>query len=427
MSSLAEPVQVVGAGPAGLSAAITLARGGRRVVVHEALPSVGHRFGGDLQGLENWSTKTDVLDVLREFGITTSFEKLPSKQVTAFDAWGGEHRIRGHRPLFYLVERGPGEGSLDAALLTQAYALGVEVKFGSRRSSIEGPGILASGPKAADAIAVGYHFDTDMPDGVWMILDDELAPQGYSYLLVMRGRGTVKSCMFSGFKQERMYVERTIDRFRRLVDLDMRNPRPHGGVGNFRLPATAVSGGRPIVGEQAGFQDAFAGFGMRYAILSGVLSARALLAGVHYDALWRATVQPSIAASIVNRAVYGTLGNCGYRWLLRSQAWSRDSGGFMRWLYAPGAFRKLLGPWADRRIQSRRLDASCDHVGCRCVWCRCGGEASNAVPLEIERVAAAPRNSDALPNGAASCAVPGSGISATAGEIVPDPRQADVL
>ena len=42
-----------------------------------------------------------------------------------------------------------------------------------------------------------------MADGVWVILDDELAPQGYAYLLVMNRRGTVKSCMFSGFKRKR--------------------------------------------------------------------------------------------------------------------------------------------------------------------------------------------------------------------------------
>jgi flavin-dependent dehydrogenase len=377
------PVEVVGAGPAGLVAAIVLARGGRRAVVHEAQPDVGHRFGGDLQGLENWTTSTDVLDGLSELGITTDFAQLASNQVTAFDAWGGTHRIHAHQPLFYLVVRGPGEGSLDSALLKQAREMGVDVRFNSRRSSVEGPGVLATGPKAADAIAVGYHFETDMPNGIGMILDDDVAPQGYSYLLLMHGRGTVKSCMFSGFKQERMYVERTVNRFQRLVGLDMRNPRAHGGIGNFRVPATATSGGRPIAGEQAGFQDAFAGFGMRYAIVSGVMAARALLDGEPYDPAWRSTIQPTIESSFVNRALYSSFGNRGYRWLLRGQSWTGDTRAFMRWLYGPGPLQKLLGPWADRRIRSRRHDASCDHVGCTCVCCRCGGDAGNAVPAAL--------------------------------------------
>lgn len=376
-----EPIEVIGAGPAGLAAAITLARAGRQVVVHEARPAVGHRFGGDLQGLENWTTTTDVLDELRELGIRTEFAHLASTQVTAFDAWGGKHLIRGRQPLFYLVERGPGEDSLDSALLKQARELGIDVRFNSRKTDIEGPAVLATGPKAADAIAVGYHFETDMPDGIWMILDDEVAPEGYSYLLVMHGKGTVKSCMFSGFKQERIYVERTVDRFKRLVGLDMRNPKAHGGIGNFRLPTTAVSGGRPIAGEQAGFQDAFAGFGMRYAILSGVMSAKALLSGDPYDPAWRGAMQPMIETSMVNRAIYGSLGNRGYRWLLRSQSWTGDTRAFMRRLYGPGRLRKLLRPWADRQFRSRRHDASCNHVECTCVWCRCGGDAGDAVSL----------------------------------------------
>lgn len=373
MSETDEVVQVVGAGPAGLAAAITLARGGRRVVVHEAQQEVGHRFGADLQGLENWSTKGDVLDALRAAGIATEFETLACTHGTAFDAWDGKHKIRSTQPLCYVVQRGPGKGSLDSALLAQALALGVEVRFGSRMTSLEGSGILAVGPKAADAIAVGYHFETDMPDGFWLILDEKLAPQGYSYLLVMRGRGTLKSCMFSGFKQERVYVERTVERFRRLVGLEMRNQRFHGGVGNFRVPATAVSGAHPVAGEQAGFQDAFAGFGMRYAILSGVLSARALLSAGHYDAAWRRELKPALESSVVNRAVYSVLGNRGYRWLLRRQAWSGDARGFLRWLYGAASVRRLLLPWAQRRYRSQREDASCNHVDCSCVWCRCGG------------------------------------------------------
>lgn len=210
-------VEVVGAGPAGLAAAITLARSGRRVLVHEAQPDVGHRFCADLQGLENWSTTRDVMEVLGDAGITTAFATVPFTRGIGLDAWDGQHMIRSTAPLFYLVERGPRSGSLDTALLDQALALGVELRFGSRKERLDGSGVLAVGPKAADAIAVGYHFETDAPDGYWLLLDENVAPLGYAYLLVMRGRGTVKTCMFAGFKEERMYVQRTVERFRRRV------------------------------------------------------------------------------------------------------------------------------------------------------------------------------------------------------------------
>ena len=370
---VSETIDVVGAGPAGLAASITLARAGHRVIVHEAQKEVGHRFRGDLQGIENWTTHEDVLAELEAMGITTAFEKLPCRRGTAFDDLDRAYPVNSRLPLFYMIERGAGPGTLDTALLVQARESGVEVRFDDRCESLPGLGILAAGPRAADAIGVGFHFETDMPDGFWLICDDNLAPQGYSYLLVMHGKGTVKSCMFSGFKQERRYVERTVEAFRRLVGLEMRNPSPHGGVGNFRVPVTARSGTHPLAGEQAGFQDALWGFGIRLAIRSGVLGARSLLEETDYDALWRRELKPWVQTSIVHRALYCLAGNAGYRWLLRWQA-AGDARAFFRRIYQPSWFRRLLQPWAHARYRSQRQDVSCNHVDCECVWCRCGGE-----------------------------------------------------
>ena len=368
-----ETIQIVGAGPAGLAAAITLARAGRRVVVHEAAAEVGARFQGDHQGLENWTTEKDVLDDFREHGLTCDFARMPFRQGLAFDALENRYEMRSEVPIFYTVERGPGPCTLDSALLVQAREMGVEVRLNSRVRQLEGPGILAAGPRAADAIAVGFHFETSMPDGCWVICDDELAPQGYAYLLIMNGRGTVKSCMFSGFKREAEYVARTVERFEDLVGLEMRNPQPHGGAGNFRIPASAYSGQHPVVGEQAGFQDTLWGFGIRFAISSGVLAARSLLDGSNYDARWQKALNPVLRAAVVNRAVYGALGNAGYRRFLRKASESNDVCGFLRRYYGPSWLKSLLYPWARLRVQSRRRDVTCNHVDCSCVWCRCGG------------------------------------------------------
>ena len=368
-----ELIQIGGAGPAGLAAAITLAKAGRRVLVHETQAEVGNRFDGDFQGLENWTSRQDVLDQLRELGISTEFAMLPCDRGYAFDAWGARYDLTSSKMLFYVVERGAGAGSLDTALLEQARGLGVEVRFNSRLDHLVGPGILAVGPKAADAIAVGYHFETNMQDGFWGIFDDEIAPQGYAYLLVMNGRGTVKSCMFSGFKQERLYAERTVAAFQRLVGLEMINPRPHGGAGNFRIPARAVTGVHPVVGEQAGFQDFLLGFGMRYAIVSGVLAARSLLEGKDYELLWRQELEPLMESSMINRVIFNMLGNRGYRWILRRNQMRRwDALRILHSVYQSGGVKRLLLPWARRRYQTRRMDESCNHINCTCVWCRHG-------------------------------------------------------
>ncbi len=246
----------------------------------------------------------------------------------------------------------------------------MDVHFNSRLRQMEGEGILAAGPKAADAIAVGYHFETDMEEGYWVICDDELAPRGYAYLLVMNGRGTVKSCMFSGFKRERHYVQRTVEAFQRLAGLEMRNPGMHGGCGNFRIPRSACAGPHPMVGEQAGFQDTLWGFGMRLAISSGVLAARSLLNGENYDRLWQRELKPQIETSVVNRAFYTLSGSLGYSWFLKHFLNGSDVRETLRRQYQPSRGKRLLYPWARRRYRSQRSDVSCDHVDCNCIWCR---------------------------------------------------------
>lgn len=365
-----EPIEIAGAGPAGLAAAITLAQAGRKVLVHETQKEVGHRFGGDFQGLENWTTEEDALTVLKTLGITTGFTAMPCHNGTVFDPTGKPYEIKSDDSLFYLIERGPGPGTLDTALLKQAQTLGIEVRFNSRLRHVAGEAILAAGPRAADAIAVGYHFETDMADGYWAICDNELAPQGYAYLLVMNGRGTVKSCMFSGFKQEKLYLQRTMEAFERLVGLEMRNPQSHGGSGNFRIPSSAYSGPHPLVGEQAGFQDTLWGFGMRLAISSGVLAAQSLLTGENYDRLWQRQLKPQMETSVVNRVLYGLAGNHGYGWFLGQLVSRPNLRESLRRQYQASWPKRLLSPWAKRRYESQRKDLTCDHIDCHCIWCR---------------------------------------------------------
>ncbi len=353
MKTDGETIHVAGAGPAGLAAAITLARAGRRVVVHEARPTVGARFRRDFQGIENWSGREDALESLRALGIDTRFDYLPGTRGWAYDAWGVRYPIRTRRPLFYLIERGPGPGTLDSALLAQARALGIEVRFNARMAPAAPVGIDATGPRLAQAVAVGYHFETELPDGFHVVCDDGLAPKGYAYLLVWNGRGTLKTCLFEDFGRANLYVARTVEAFERLVGLRMRNPRRHGGIGQFGLPPVNRAGGRLLAGERAGFQDFLWGFGIRYAILSGVLAARSLLDGIDYVKESHAAFMGPMRAALVNRQLYAVLGNRGYRWALRRVASSRNLCESLRRRYRPSALTWLMWPWA-------RWRAGCD-------------------------------------------------------------------
>lgn len=365
-------VTIVGAGPAGLACAIVLARAGRRVTVREWHRTVGARFHGDFQGLENWSEEDDILDELARHGIGVNFDCHPVSEAVAFDTWGASHRVRSDKPLCYLIHRGREDGSLDRGLLCQALEAGAEVRFEDRVEHISGLAVLSAGPRVADVIAVGYVFETDLPDGNWVCFDNSLAPLGYSYLLVHDGRGTVASCMFTDFKREAEYVARTVAVFRDRVGLEMRNPSRFGGFGNFRLPRTAMQGGHLVIGEQAGFQDALLGFGLRYAIRSGILAARSLTEGADYTRLWRKELLPQLRVSVANRFLFNTVGERGWRWMLAHRLRGVDTRGRLRRLYQPSFMTRLLFPLASWRYRAPLRDPSCDHQNCSCVWCRHG-------------------------------------------------------
>ncbi len=77
-------VEIVGAGPSGLAAAIVLRHAGFPVTVYEERKDVGHRFHGDFQGIENWSLQENVLDQLARMGIKTNFQCVPFYRCTIY-------------------------------------------------------------------------------------------------------------------------------------------------------------------------------------------------------------------------------------------------------------------------------------------------------------------------------------------------------
>ena len=157
----------------------------------------------------------------------------------------------------------------------------------------------------------------------------------------------------------------------------MRDPRPFGGYANFRLPRTAVQGGHLVIGEQAGFQDALAGFGMRYALHSGILAARSLLEGQDYTRLWRRELLPFLRTAVSNRFIFNMLGERGWRWALRGLSRSAPTTKLWR-LYRPSVLTRLVYPIARLRYRAWLRDTSCDHVDCGCVWCTHGSHEADA-------------------------------------------------
>jgi flavin-dependent dehydrogenase len=367
MTGDAGTLTVVGAGPAGLAAAIVARRTGRRVVVYERGRDVGGRFHGDFQGLENWSAEGDVLEEMRAIGIEPTFDAVPFREQVCFGPDGREHVFRSAQPFYYLVRRGSGPGTLDRSLKEQALAAGAEIRFGERVRHPPPRSVAAWGPRRADALAVGYLFETDHPDGSVAVLDDRLAPKGYGYLLVQGGRATLAACLFDDFHDEAVYLERTVEFLRRRIGFSMRGARRFGGIANVHLSRPVRAGHILWAGEAMGAQDALWGFGIRYALRSGELAASFPEEDFRgFRRRWEAAIGRPLRASFVNRFFYGRARRAGYRWLLWRLSRAENVRHYLRQLYAPTWWKRALFPLVYPSF-SRGVAAA--KAECGCTWC----------------------------------------------------------
>lgn len=348
----ARPIKILGAGPSGLAASIILAKAGREVHLHERYDTVGKRFQGDLQGIENWSTKQDVLSHFASYGININLPVVPFDELTITD--GKRSFIRRSKgPLFYLTKRGPLADSLDTALYQQAVQVGVQLHFKSTLPH-EQADIISTGPirKAVVASDKGIVFSTHLPNIAIGIFHDEFAYMGYSYLLIANGYGCICSVVFKEFHRLNTCFEKTLSIARSYVDIDLSQVKPVGGIGSFCLSGNAVPQPHLYTGEAAGFQDMLWGFGIRTAITSGYLAAKAIQNKHSDSAIIKKQFQNQLKASLVNRYLWETI-----KWkkrpllpyCLRFASCLRV---FFYHLYRYSLFHRCLYPFAARYIRT---------------------------------------------------------------------------
>lgn len=300
-------IKILGAGISGLTASINLAKAGHDVEIFELREDCGARFNGDLQGLENWTSKKDVLKDLKSMNLSINFNFKPFKSIVISD---GTSNIRFifKRPLFYLVKRGKMYESIDQGLKRQAQELGVKIYFNSKMKE-KNVHIIASGPKKALVIAKGISFNTEMEDIAVALIGDKFAYRGYSYLLVCDGYGTMCSVVFGKLSLINKCFEKTKEALNKLIGLKIKNQKTVGGYGYFKYPPLLSKDGKIYIGEAAGLQDALFGFGMRYGITSGYIAAKSIIDNINYNTLIKKYFYSKLRASIVNRFLWETLGD----------------------------------------------------------------------------------------------------------------------
>jgi flavin-dependent dehydrogenase len=347
-----EIINIIGAGPAGLTAAIVLRRLGCRVRVFDKFPDVGYRLNGDFQGLENWSSERDITEILKDIGIRINFLCSPCFGGTVYTRGTEPVKVKSDRPIFYLVKRGPNANTLDTGLKEQALSLGVEIIFNRRLNAVDGNTIIATGPRMAVGIISGITFKTSKDDMVAVVFNDDIAPKGYAYLVINQGEGTMVTVLYREFRDIGEYFQRMVRFFTKNIDIDIRDEKRFGGYGDFFIPDTLKKDERICVGESGGLQDYLWGFGMRYAFVSGYLAARSLIDGTDYDSLWKRDLRPMMETSLVNRYLYEKFGQGAYKYISK-----KVSGGnpcnFLRRQYNPSLLKQLLLPVAMRNYKKR--------------------------------------------------------------------------
>lgn len=345
---MSDPVRIRGAGPSGLAAAITLALAGREVVVYERRRDCGRRFGGDLQGLENWSADVDVIEELASYGIARDFHAAPFTRGVQTNGARAD-ALSFPRPAFYLVKRGSAPDTLDQSLKRQALAAGVTIHFNTPAPddlhiAIDGSGPLGRTPFAVDT---GIVFQTNAPDQAVALLHDAAGLRGYSYLLVTEGYGCCCSMAFDEFSTIHRQHHEAVRHLLTPQGIDVREPRRVGGVGHFMPYGTWMRGASRVVGEAAGLQDFLWGFGIRLAIQSGVLAARAILDGRDYASDAERVFRTVGRTGLVNRMLWD-LGRIGDYRAIMTLLRVRGPYPVLQFLYRDSWVQRALYPLAKR-------------------------------------------------------------------------------
>jgi flavin-dependent dehydrogenase len=345
-------VQIAGAGLSGLSTAIGLARLGHRVDVFEKNAESGMLRHADWDAIENWTSEQDLLASLSRWGIVATFEYRAPLSFEVYDAKGECQIVRLRQPLFYLVSRGSQAGSIEQALKTQALDHGVRIYYHHPcdRGEVD---VWAAGARSASFfLGAGLTFRTSHPDIVMILVDAFLAPKAYAYLVIVDGFATLSTVLTRDFNRARTYLDRCVQAFHRYKSFDMSDVKMSSGFGGL-VSAVWKPITRPlVVGEAGGFQDFLWGFGIRHALHTGQLAARALDEGINYEQLVKSEIRPFVRASLLNRAFYDLAGNRTYSILIRYFASLPNLGKHLRGFYRGPILERILQPFVERRYRS---------------------------------------------------------------------------
>ena len=311
---------IIGGGISGLSSAINLVKGGNKVEIFEQNDFVGKSSGENVQAIRNYDLPKDFLENLKDCSLRLNYTK-PITRIKKFAPSGKQMLVSSDDvPLFYAVRRGSATGSIDVQLYEKALEAGVKINFNQRKTLKSGD-IIAINSVYKNIWAHGVVFKgvSVDPQTILFFLDNNYCPQGYIYLIPY-GKHEVSiaatsfdlNCplpiLFERFLKENEIISKIIE------GASFENY--FSGYAYANCPVSAEIRDQKFVGSAAGFIDSARGFGIRYAIESGILVAKSINENLNYDALWKQAFEKELLTSLKRRFFLEKLTNEDYEKLI---------------------------------------------------------------------------------------------------------------
>jgi geranylgeranyl reductase family protein len=316
-------VVVVGAGPAGASAARAAAQGGARTLLLERAELPRYKTcGGGLIGVSADVAGLDLAPLVR-----ATASRL---ELTLDGGWVARRRAPGEHPMFRLINR----ADFDAALAESAVSAGAELRTGAVATGIDdgggpgapgvtlsvrgGPAVRARQIIAADGSAsrlanyvgvrmgqvdLGLEGEFPAPDDCWkstVLLDWGPVPGSYGWVFP---KGDVLTVGVIGSRQESAALRAYYAKLLARLGLSGVTPLVQTGhLTRVRAPDSPLRRGAVLVtGDAAGLLEPWTREGISFALRSGRLAGEAAARGAPqaYPAAVQRILEPEIAAGRV--------------------------------------------------------------------------------------------------------------------------------
>ncbi len=283
-------VEIVGAGLAGLTAAINLVQEGHEVTVYEKEKKIG---GTPIARPDPAGSPFNLKKLKHYIGIDIS-PAAHFLERTYQMLWGKQYVLKSRPEVpIYMIERGSRKTSLDALLYKKAKETGVKIKFGQRFNTkkdfmdLPPNSIIATGLERVPYQVLGIPYKESYAYMAKGTVDHNAATVTIfmaDYTTDYAFTGTVNGiCYAMLYQREKPLSKADLEKFaeevRQVEDFSL-TPWKEVDIGVVPFKAYNTPqlfyGDKIIAGSMAGAIDPLMGFGMLGALLSGKIAAMAI-------------------------------------------------------------------------------------------------------------------------------------------------------